>query len=104
MRALPARLVFLSVTISFTAASDLVAQPLVITGATVIDATGRAGDAGKDVGQDLKKTTFVSFSGTEGARQLAGELIQASQDALQGFGPRGRPLQELARYVFVRKR
>lgn len=70
----------------------------------LIDVTGRAADAGKDVGQDLKKTTFVSFSGTEGARQLAEELVQAGQDALQGFGPRGRPLQELARYVVRRKR
>jgi geranylgeranyl pyrophosphate synthase len=70
----------------------------------LIDVTGRPAEAGKDVGQDLKKTTFVSFSGTEGARQLAEELIQASQDALQGFGPRARPLQELARYVVARRR
>jgi geranylgeranyl pyrophosphate synthase len=70
----------------------------------LIDVTGQPGETGKDVGQDLKKTTFVSFSGTDGARQLAAELIQASQDALQGFGPRGKPLQELARYVVARKR
>jgi geranylgeranyl pyrophosphate synthase len=70
----------------------------------LIDVTGRAAEAGKDVGQDLKKTTFVSFSGTAGARQLAEELILASQDALQGFGARAKPLQELARYVVARRR
>ena len=66
----------------------------------LIDATGAAGEAGKDVGKDLKKTTFVSFSGVEGARQLAGELIDASEAALRGFGARAQPLRDLARYVW----
>lgn len=70
----------------------------------LIDATGRAQEAGKDVGKDLKKTTFVSFSGVEGARQLAEELIAASHDALAGFGARAHPLRDLARYVVIRKR
>jgi len=69
----------------------------------LIDATGGA-EAGKDVGKDLKKTTFVSFSGVEGARALALELIGASQAALQPFGPRAEPLRELARYVVTRRR
>ena len=70
----------------------------------LIDVTGGASEAGKDVGQDLKKTTFVSFSGIEGARALADELIAASQAALQVFGPRAEPLRELARYVVTRRR
>ncbi len=70
----------------------------------VIDVTLGGAEAGKDVGQDLKKTTFVSFAGVEGARQLAGELIASSQDALAGFGPRAAPLRELARYVVARRR
>lgn len=70
----------------------------------LIDATGRAEEAGKDVGQDLRKTTFVSFSGVEGARALAEELIVASQAALAAFGPRADPLRELARYVVTRRR
>ena len=45
----------------------------------LIDVTGEAAAAGKDVGQDLKKTTFVSFSGVEGARQLAAELVHTSR-------------------------
>jgi geranylgeranyl diphosphate synthase, type II len=70
----------------------------------LIDVTGRAGEAGKDVGKDLKKTTFVSFSGVQGARALAEELIAASQEALAGFGPRAQPLRDLARYVVTRRR
>jgi geranylgeranyl pyrophosphate synthase len=69
----------------------------------LIDVTGGP-EAGKDTGQDAKKTTFVSFSGVEGARALAAELVAASQAALQPFGPRGAPLAELARYVVARKR
>jgi len=70
----------------------------------LIDATSGATEAGKDVGKDLKKTTFVSFSGVEGARELARELIAASQEALKGFGPRAQPLRDLGRYVITRRR
>jgi geranylgeranyl diphosphate synthase type II len=70
----------------------------------LIDATGKAHEAGKDVGKDLKKTTFVSFAGVHGARQLAAELIEASQEALRPFGPAAQPLRELARYVVTRRR
>src|SRR5262249_43576569 len=70
----------------------------------LIDVTGEAGTAGKDVGQDLKKTTFVSFSGEEGARELAAELVATSVEALGSFGPRAEPLRDLARYVVARRR
>ncbi|HEV7499410.1 MAG TPA: polyprenyl synthetase family protein, partial [Vicinamibacteria bacterium] len=69
-----------------------------------IDVTGEAALAGKDVGQDLKKTTFVSFSGVAGARELAAELVAASEESLRGFGPRAQPLRDLARYVVARRR
>jgi geranylgeranyl diphosphate synthase type II len=69
----------------------------------LIDVTGGT-EAGKDVGKDRKKTTFVSFSGVEGARTLARELIAASQAALEPFGPRAEPLRDLARYVVTRRR
>jgi geranylgeranyl pyrophosphate synthase len=68
-----------------------------------LDATGGE-EAGKDVGKDFKKTTFVSFSGVAGARALAQELIAASQAALQPFGPRAEPRRDLARYVVTRRR
>ena len=70
----------------------------------LIDATGEASSSGKDVGQDVSKTTFVSFAGIDGARQLAQELALASREALQGLGPRAEPLRELARYVIRRNR
>jgi geranylgeranyl diphosphate synthase type II len=70
----------------------------------LIDATGAAEEAGKDVGKDLKKTTFVSFSGVAGARELAAELIAAAQEPLKAFGPRAQPLRDLARYVMARRR
>jgi geranylgeranyl diphosphate synthase type II len=70
----------------------------------LIDATVDAAEAGKDVGQDARKTTFVSFAGREGARALAEELITVSIDALSPFGTRATPLRELARYVVTRRR
>jgi geranylgeranyl pyrophosphate synthase len=70
----------------------------------LIDVGGAEAEAGKDVGKDLKKTTFVSFSGVEGARDLARELIAAAQEAIAGFGPRAQPLRDLARYVVTRGR
>ena len=70
----------------------------------LIDATGRVEEAGKDVGQDRRKTTFVSFAGQDGARQLARELADTSQQALRSFGTRAQPLLELARYVTQRRR
>jgi geranylgeranyl diphosphate synthase type II len=70
----------------------------------LIDATGETEEAGKDVGKDSKKTTFVSFAGVEGARQLAHELVKASQEALAGFGPRAQALLDLASYVVARRR
>jgi farnesyl diphosphate synthase len=70
----------------------------------LLDVEAHASEAGKDVGQDARKTTFVSFSGVPGARQLAQELIAFSQEALSGFGPRAAPLRDLARYVVTRRR
>jgi hypothetical protein len=47
----------------------------------------------------LKKTTFVSFSGPDGARQLAVELCSTATAALQPFGKRADRLHELAAFV-----
>jgi geranylgeranyl diphosphate synthase type II len=70
----------------------------------LIDVGGAPTEAGKDVGKDLKKTTFVSFSGVAGAGQLAAELIEASIEAISPFGSRAQPLRELARYVVARRK
>jgi farnesyl diphosphate synthase len=52
----------------------------------------------------VKKTTFVSFAGVEGAWQLARELTSTSEAALRNFGARAQPLRDLARYVVARNR
>jgi geranylgeranyl diphosphate synthase, type II len=70
----------------------------------IIDAAGAGPEAGKDVGQDRGKTTFVTFAGLEGARQLARELVETSQRALVPFGARAQPLRDLAQYVLHRKK
>jgi geranylgeranyl pyrophosphate synthase len=70
----------------------------------LIDVGEDASQAGKDVGQDAKKTTFVSFAGALGARELARELITTSQAALKSFGPRAELLRDLARYVVTRRK
>jgi geranylgeranyl diphosphate synthase type II len=70
----------------------------------LIDVSSGAGEAGKDVGKDTKKTTFVSFAGVDGAKQLARELVKASQEALAGFGPRAQTLLDLASYVVTRRK
>jgi geranylgeranyl diphosphate synthase type II len=69
----------------------------------LLDVEGGA-EVGKDLGRDVKKTTFVSFSGAKGARQLAAELAAAAGQALAGFGARAAPLRELAGYVVARRR
>jgi len=70
----------------------------------LLDVTGQAAVAGKDVRQDVKKTTFVSFAGLDGARQIAEELAATSIETLVRFGPGAEPLRELARYVVARRR
>ena len=70
----------------------------------LIDVTIGAEEAGKDVGKDAKKATFVSFAGVAGAQQLARELVDAGQEALSGFGARAQPLRDLAEHVVARRR
>jgi geranylgeranyl diphosphate synthase type II len=70
----------------------------------LIDAPGGSSEAGKAAGQDVKKTTFVSFAGIAGARRLVDDLAGASVDALAPFGPRAQPLRDLARYVVARRK
>jgi geranylgeranyl pyrophosphate synthase len=68
----------------------------------LLDVEGDPAQTGKLTRQDLKKTTFVSFSGVDGARQLAGELCDAADRALAPFGGRAARLRELSRFVASR--
>jgi geranylgeranyl diphosphate synthase type II len=69
----------------------------------LLDVEGDPAETGKVTRADLKKTTFVSFSGVDGARQLAGELCATAEAALTPFGARAEPLRELSSFVARRR-
>jgi geranylgeranyl diphosphate synthase type II len=68
----------------------------------LLDVEGNPEETGKAVREDAKKTTFVSFSGIEGARLLALELCQTADCALEPFGRRADRLRDLSRFVAAR--
>ncbi len=68
----------------------------------LLDVEGKPEETGKAVREDVKKTTFVSFSGLAGARQLATELCQTADRALAPFGRRADRLRELSAFVAAR--
>jgi geranylgeranyl diphosphate synthase, type II len=68
----------------------------------LLDVEGDPQITGKPVRWDVKKTTFVSFSGVAGARQLASELCQTADAALTPFGRRASRLRELSAFVAAR--
>jgi len=65
----------------------------------LLDVEGDPTETGKAVRGDARKTTFVSFSGVTGARQLARELCDTANLALQPFGRRADRLRELSAFV-----
>jgi geranylgeranyl diphosphate synthase type II len=65
----------------------------------LLDVEGDPIETGKAVRQDVRKTTFVSFSGVDGAHQLAAELCQTAEKALAPFGRRADPLRALSTFV-----
>jgi geranylgeranyl diphosphate synthase type II len=69
----------------------------------LLDVIGTPEETGKAVRHDARKTTFVSFSGVDGARELAHELCRTATSALQPFGRRGARLAELADFVAARR-
>jgi geranylgeranyl diphosphate synthase type II len=69
----------------------------------LLDVTGTPEETGKAVRSDARKTTFVSFSGVDGARALALELCRTATAALAPFGRRAAPLAELADFVAQRR-
>jgi geranylgeranyl diphosphate synthase type II len=69
----------------------------------LLDVTGETADTGKAVRADARKTTFVSFSGVDGARQLAEELCETATRALAPFGARADRLRELSSFVASRR-
>jgi geranylgeranyl pyrophosphate synthase len=69
----------------------------------LLDVTGKTADTGKAVRADARKTTFVSFSGVDGARQLAAELCDTADRALAPFGASADRLRELSSFVASRQ-
>jgi len=69
----------------------------------LLDVTGETADTGKAVLADARKTTFVSFSGADGARQLAEELCETANRALVPFGAKADRLRELSSFVASRR-
>lgn len=69
----------------------------------LLDVAGTTEDTGKAVRADARKTTFVSFSGVDGARQLAAELCETADRALAPFGAQADRLRELSAFVAARR-
>ena len=68
----------------------------------LLDVQGDPGETGKAIRKDAKKTTFVSFSGVAGARQLAVELSGTAEATLDPFGRRAERLRQLSSFVASR--
>jgi geranylgeranyl diphosphate synthase type II len=70
----------------------------------ILDATSDPSVIGKDTGKDTGKTTFISFCGLEGARQLANELIDTAEQSLRPLRSKGELLLSFAEFVRHRSR
>jgi len=70
----------------------------------LLDHVGDPATTGKNAGMDREHTTFVSLCGVDGARRLAGELIDTAIACLAPFGRRAALLRALAEYVRARDR
>lgn len=69
----------------------------------LLDVEGKPEETGKAIREDARKTTFVSFSGVAGARQLAQELCETANRALAPFGAKADRLRELSAFVAARR-
>ena len=65
----------------------------------LLDVEGDPAQTGKAIRADARRTTFVSFSGVTGARQLATELCETADRSLEPFGRRADRLRELSAFV-----
>ncbi|MGA7579233.1 MAG: polyprenyl synthetase family protein [Desulfobaccales bacterium] len=71
----------------------------------LLDVEGDAAEMGKAPGMDEKrqKATYPALLGLEPSRQWAGRLVQEALAELEPLEERAAPLQELARYLLVRR-
>jgi geranylgeranyl diphosphate synthase type II len=71
----------------------------------ILDVEGDAREMGKAVGGDAKrqKATYPSLLGPEQAKTWARKVVESAVADLEPLGERAAPLQELARYLLVRR-
>jgi geranylgeranyl diphosphate synthase type II len=71
----------------------------------ILDATEGAEQLGKTAGKDSAsgKATYVSVHGLAGARRAAADLLRQAREAVAPLGPRGEPLDMLARLIVERR-
>ncbi len=71
----------------------------------ILDIEGDPDEIGKPVGSDekIKKMTYPRLYGIKKSREIAGDLIAESLDALAGFPASADPLREIARYLLSRR-
>ena len=71
----------------------------------VLNMTGTREELGKDAGTDAKrgKTTYPTFYGIEGARDLAEQGIRRAITRLEEFDQKADPLRALAEYIIKRR-
>lgn len=70
----------------------------------LLDVLSTPEEAGKDVGQDASKVTFVKRLGVVGAQTLEAELLGFAVASLEPLGKKAEPLREIARFVQHRRR
>jgi farnesyl diphosphate synthase len=71
----------------------------------LLDAEASTATLGKTAGKDAAqgKPTYVSLLGISRAKELAQELRRDAHAALEGFGPRGARLRDLADFIVTRE-
>jgi geranylgeranyl diphosphate synthase type II len=70
----------------------------------LLDVLSTPEEAGKDIGQDTSKVTFVKRLGVAGAQTLEAELLGFAVASLEPLGKKAEPLREIARFVQHRRR
>ncbi|HBT79134.1 MAG: polyprenyl synthetase family protein [Selenomonas sp.] len=70
----------------------------------ILDVTGDEAVIGKPVGSDVRndKSTYVTLTSLEEARQLAAQTVEEGVAALKDFGPEADFLRDLLRYLTKR--